>query len=161
MDTHTHHDVPSDCFRLEEIETLQSFEGSILSDLNYYLWINPPATAAAQGFLFFMEMIFGQETLLLTSGEDSSAIRVSDAQTLVKTAERLQRLHGTAVIQRSFASGSALWKPLIGKPLRTVNLSKHDESGVYQNDALVLDFGDAQRVMVWLSGRDGLSVGAY
>jgi hypothetical protein len=160
MDTHPQYEIPPDCFQLEEVESLMSFEGSTLSDLNYYLWVAPPVDGIAKGFLFFLEMIFEQETLLLTAGEDSSAIRVGDAQTLVKTAERLQQLHGVAVIQRTNAAGTSLWKPLIGKTLQTVNLSRH-ASGKYQNDALVFDFGEEQRVMAWLDGREGLNLGVY
>ena len=151
--------VPPDCFRLEELEQLQSIEGQTLVGLNYYIWL--PAAPFEQtqnrGFLYFLELIFeGHDPLFLTSGEDSSAIRVSDAASLLHTATQLQALHGRASIQRLQADTSPLWQPLIGKTLTAIHLPRH-ESGLYANAALELDFGGSQ-IVVQLAQKEGLEI---
>ncbi len=163
MDHHPHQQdpTPSDCFRLEELEQLQSFENQALDEVNYYFWINQAEQETAPyRFLFFLELIFGdQRSLLLTSGEDSETIRVSDAEELVKTAEALRALHGKIVIQRVVATSFPLWTGVQGKTLAGIRVSKN-EQGLYANDALLLDFTE-QKILVRLSAREGLEVGNY
>lgn len=163
MDHHPHQDnpTPPDCFRLEELEQLQAVEMQALVGVNYYFWINQaePETALYQ-FLFFLELIFDdQRSLLLTSGEDSEAIRVSSAEELVRTAEVLRALHGKIVIQRVAAVDLSLWMGVRGKTLRAIRLTKN-EQGLYSNDALLLDFTE-QKILVRLSTRGGLELGNY
>lgn len=149
-----HQQVPPDCFPLETLEIFQSFEGQKLQGVNYFHWINPDSEA---GFLYYVEFLFDtNEALLLSSGEDSTAIVVGQASELVATAARLQQLHGQAVIQRTNAGNSNLWSPLLNMVLQNINLSRH-ESGLYANDALQLDFGN-QKVLVHLGARGGLVV---
>ena len=152
--------APPDCFRLEELEQFQSVENQTLVHVNYYLWlpVAPSGQVPNQGFLYFLELIFDEHApLLLTSGEDSAAIRVSDAATLLDSARRLYTLHGQASIQRiSAADTSPLWQPLIGKTLTAVHLPRH-ESGLYANAALELDFGDSQ-IVVQLAQKEGLEI---
>lgn len=150
--------TPPDCFRLEELELFQTFENRVLADVNYYRWLQ--GAEAADHFLFYLELIFEQEpTLLLTSGEDSAAIRIGSAADLVKTARALQALHGQSVIQRLPAANSPLWQPVVGRALEAVRLSKN-EQGLYDNDALLLDFG-ASRILVQLSPDAGLQLTIY
>jgi len=155
--------VPPDCFRLEELECFQSLESQTLVEVNYYLWLHsvvPTQSGDSQGFLYFLELIFEDSSpLLLTSGEDSEAIRVSSASTLLDVAQRLQALHGRAAIQRMQASTSPIWQPLLGKSLNTINLPRH-ESGLYANNALQLDFGDRQ-IVVQLAEKEGLEIMAH
>jgi hypothetical protein len=156
----TTHDRP-DCFSLAELKAFQSLEGAVLTDVNYYLWLNQGGSEdMPYRFLYFLELLFEAHTpLLLSSGEDSAAVRISDAEALVKTAESLRKLHGQISIQRVSASALPLWEPLIGHSLEAVRLSKNEE-GLYYNDALLLDFGQGQ-VLVALSGKEGLAVDAY
>lgn len=153
--------TPPDCFRLEELEALQSVENQTLVDVNYYLWLNQAETdEAPYRFLYYLELVFDdQSTLLLTSGDDSEAIRVSDAEALVKTAEALRRLHGKVIIQRVNAGSLPLWHGLIGQTLEAVRLSRNEEE-LYRNDALLLDFG-GRKVLVQLSDKEGLLVGNW
>jgi hypothetical protein len=155
--------VPPDCFRLEELEQFQSFENQTLVEVNYYLWLHSAAlaqTSGHQGFLYFLELVFeGGDPLLLSSGEDSAAIRVSSAAALLDTARRLQALHGRAAIQRMRANTSPIWQPLLGKTLSDINLARH-ESGLYANHALQLDFGDRQ-IVVQLAEKEGLDIVAH
>ena len=163
MDNHTHEEnqTPPDCFRLEELEQLQSFENQVLEQVNYYFWINQSeADAPPYRFLFYLELVFADlRSLLLTSGEESEAIRVSKAEELVKTAEALRALHNKIVIQRVVAENFPLWENVQGKVLTATQLSKN-EQGLCLNDALLLDFG-AQKIMVRLSRKEGLEVGLY
>lgn len=163
MDQHPHQQdpTPPDCFRLEELEQLQSFENQVLGEVNYYFWMNQAELEATPyRFLFFLELLFDDgRSLLLTSGEDSEAIRVSDAQELVKTAEVLRTLHGKIVIQRVAAASFPLWLGIQGKTLAAVRLSKNEQE-LYANDALLLDFSE-QKILVRLSPREGLEVGNY
>jgi hypothetical protein len=148
-----------DCFTLDELRTFQRFEGQVLTDLNYYLWVNPGDTGeAVYRFLYFLEMIFdSNESLLLTSGDDSTAIRIGEAAELVETAKKLQALHKKIIIQRISAGALPLWKPAIGTTLRAIRLTKNEE-GLYLNDALLLDF-DVQAVVVQLNPQaDGLQI---
>lgn len=150
--------TPPDCFRLEELETFQSFEGQLLADVNYYLWLNQADDdAIPYRFLYTLELVFdSNDSLLLSSGEDSEAIRVIAAETLLETARQLQRLHGKISIQRLSAGAQPLWQPAIGKTLEGIRLSRN-EAGLYLNDALLLDFGK-RRILVQLSEKEGLEI---
>ncbi len=163
MEEHTHQEdyTPADCFRLEELEQMQSFENQTLEQVNYYFWVNQlESETMPLNFLFFLELVFTNlRSLLLTSGEDSEAIRVSNAEELVKTAEVLRALHNRIVIQRVGAENFPLWADVQGKVLTTIQLSKNAQ-GLYANDALLLNF-DAQKILVRLSQREGLEVGKY
>lgn len=163
MDHQLHQEdpTPPDCFRLEELEALQTFENQLLVQVNYYLWTDQAADSVSlRRFLFFLELVFDdQRSLLLSSGEDTEAIRVSSAETLVKTAEALRALHNRIVIQRVTAEELPLWAAVQGKILSAIQLSKNAQ-GLYTNDALLLDFND-QQIIVRLSRQEGLEVGPY
>ena len=151
--------VPSDCFRLEELEYFQAIENQTLVSVNYYIWLHADALAQQenQGFLYFLELTFADHnSLLLTCGEDSTAIQVSTEADLLDTASRLHVLHGQASIQRLQADNSPIWQSLIGNTLTAINLSRH-ESGLYANTALELDFGDNQ-IVVQLAPKEGLEI---
>jgi hypothetical protein len=163
MENNTAHDhpTPPDCFSLEEIQILQSYEQQRLERTTYYIWHNQtePGTLPHR-FLYAIEMVFDAgESLLLSSGEDSEAIRLITAEQLVDMAHRLQRLHGKAVIQRVPAQAQPLWRDVAGKTLHNIRLAKNDE-GLYLNDAVLLDFNE-HRVLVRLAEREGLLAGAY
>ncbi len=151
--------VPPDCFRLEELERFQALENQILVGLNYYIWLHADSLAQPEnrGFLYFLELTFADyNSVLLTCGEDSTAIQVSTEADLLDTASRLHVLHGQASIQRLQADTSPIWQSLIGKTLTSINLSRH-ESGFYANTALELDFGDSQ-IIVQLAQKEGLEI---
>ncbi|MEO6038763.1 MAG: hypothetical protein ABIQ93_10140 [Saprospiraceae bacterium] len=158
---HQEDPTPPDCFRLEELEEMQTFEKQVLAQVNYYFWINPStADDPPYRFLFFLELVFEDErSLLLTSGEDTEAIRVSSAEALVKTAEALRVLQEKIVIQRVAAETFPLWADVQRKTLAAIQLSK-TEQGLYANDALLLDFGE-QQILVQLSRQEGLEVRNY
>lgn len=156
-----HDPTPPECFRWEELEALQGFETQQLADVNYYFWLNRPDDSddTPLRFLFYLELVFDQSSLLLTSGEDSTAIRLGTAEALVKTAGELQKLHGKITIQRVAAGSFPLWQPAVGQALGAIRLSRN-EAGLYLNDALVLDFEVCQ-IIVRLGRHDGLAVGAW
>lgn len=153
--------TPPDCFSLADLQALQSFEAQLLFDVNYYLWLNNTDPGAAPyRFLYCVELVFEQRgTLLLSSGEDSTAIRLISVDSLVKTARELQTLHRQISIQRVSAGVLPLWQPLLGQTLQGVRLSRN-ENELYLNDAMVLDFG-AQQILLQLSPKEGLEIGAY
>lgn len=153
--------TPPGSFRLEELELFQRFENQILAGVNYYRWLQTTGAGETAGdFLFYVELLFENgPALLLTGGEDSTAIRPGSAEALVKTARELQALHGQSVIERLQASDSALWRPALGRRLEALRLSKN-EAGLYANDALLLDFGE-QRILVRLNPRGGLVLARY
>jgi hypothetical protein len=151
--------VPSDCFRLEELECFQALENQVLVGVSYYIWLHADVLAQQEnrGFLYFLALTFADHnSLLLTCGEDSTAIQVSTEADLLDTASRLHVLHGQASIQRLQADTSPIWQSLIGNTLTTINLSRH-ESGLYANTALELDFGDSQ-IVVQLAQKEGLEI---
>lgn len=146
--------TPPDCFRLEDITTLRASEGCILARVNYYIWKSSTDTP---GFLYFLEMIFTDHTaLMLSSGEDSLAIRLSNAETLVNTARRLQAIHGIPLIERLSAQNSPIWRNVISQTLRSVQLTKH-ANGLYANSAIQFVF-DNQHVTVMIGEREGLEL---
>lgn len=150
---------PPDCFRLEDLKVFQSFESQMIADVNYYFWLNRAegSDALPYRFLYFLELLFeDMEPLLLSAGEDSLAIRISNAQDLVQTARELQTLHGRVSMQRVNAGSFPLWQPVIGKVLEAIHLPRH-ENGLYANDALQLDFGE-RRIIVQLAQREGLEL---
>lgn len=155
------HSLPPDCFSLEEIQILQSYEQQRLERVTYYVWHNQAEPGALpHRFLYAIELVFDSgESLLLSSGEDSEAICLITAEQLVETAHRLQQLHGKAVIQRILAQAQPLWRDVAGKTLQNIRLAKNDE-GWYLNDAVLLDFNE-YRVLLRLAEREGLLAGAY
>jgi hypothetical protein len=155
---HTHIHTPDGCFSLEALEVFQSFEGKILNTVNYYLWVNDTEKEASPyRFLYFLELIFEEhETLLLTSGEDSTALQISTASELVDTANALRELNNRISIQRILANPHVLWTEIIGSTLESINLSPNEEK-YYMNDSLMLDFGKKQ-IIVQLSKREGLEL---
>ncbi len=156
--THDPHDpTPPDCFRQSELEAFQTFENQILATVNYYLWRSNSKSA----FLYALELYFENgETLLVSSGESSDAIRIISAESLVETAQKLKELHGEALIQRVVANVQPLWNDVIGSVLEGIRLSRQEENGLYSNDAMLLDFGEKQ-IMLELSEKDGLELGVY
>jgi hypothetical protein len=153
--------TPPDCFTLEALETFQQYEGRTLEAVNYYLWLNPGADGeASYRFLFYIELLFDDNmVLLLTSGEDSTAIHIGNAADLVDVAQQLKNLHDKITIQRVSANALPIWAEAVGKPLEAIRLSKN-EDGLYWNDALLLDF-DAPQILVELAKTEGLGVRAY
>jgi hypothetical protein len=154
--------TPPQFFKLEELQTLQSFEGQILVDANYYLWLNQNGDEAGipYRFLYTLELVFDSgEALLLSSGDDSESIQVIDATALLKTAETLRDLNGAISIQRITAGSLPLWLPAVDKVLEGIRLSR-GEDDLFLNDALLLDFGE-YRVLVALHEREGLVLNIY
>lgn len=148
--------TPPDCFRQSEVAAFQTFENQILQTVNYYVWRSNPKSA----FLYALELFFENGgTLLLSSGESSEAIRIITPEALVQTARKLQDLHGEALIQRIVASIQPIWREVIGSTLREILLTRH-ETGLYSNEALLLDF-DKKQIFLELSEKDGLEVGEY
>ena len=150
--------TPADCFRLEELEIFQSFEHQLLQEANYYFWLhNPEPGSPHHRFLYCLELIFDRTgALLLSSGEDSTAIQIITAESLIKTAGELQALHGQQTIQRVQTEGYPLWEPVIDQALQAVRLSRHT-SGLYLNDVLNLEFKERE-IQVQLSRKEGLEL---
>lgn len=150
--------TPSGSFRLEEIEAFRSLEGEQLADVTYYFWFN--TEAPNQRFIYYIEVLFNSDSaLLLSSGEDSNAIQVTDAMSLIQQARVLmERNSGKPAIQQLNASSSAIWKPLMGQTLSGVRLTKN-EAGLYDNDALLLDF-EQGGIVVALHDGGGLAISA-
>ncbi len=148
---------PQGFFQLEEIETFRQLEGDQLAEVNYYFWHH--ADKPEERFLLYLELLFQSENaLILTAGEESEEIAVRDAQALINHARSLmERAEGQPAVRQLSATASALWQPALTVPLEGIRLSKDDESSLYHNDALQLDFG-AHKVVVALNSRGGLSV---
>lgn len=158
-----HHEAfPADCFPLEALEVLRSFDGQTLTAATYYLWLHPDSSGQIQyQFLYCLELLFGaQDTLLLAADEHTMAIRVTNAAELIKTAENVQKINGQPLIQRATATHLPLWTPAQGQTLEGIRLSRRAADGYYSNDALLLDFG-GHRILVSLSEKEGLSVSIY
>lgn len=148
--------TPPDCFKQAEVEAFKTFENQRLVTVHYYLW----RANAKSSFLYAIELYFENgDTLLLSSGEDSEAIRIITAENLVDTALRLQVMHGEAQIQRIVANIQPLWREVVGASLQEIRLARHD-SGLYHNDAVLLDFGEMQ-IMLELGEKEGLVLGAF
>ena len=152
-DPHT----PPECFQLEELQALQAFEAAELIDVNYYLWLNNTNPDGPYRFLYSLELIFDRQgALILSAGEQTKALGLISAETLIKTARDLQTLHRNMSIQRVHAGSFPLWEPAIGKTLHAVRLARN-ASDEYLNDSMVLDFG-TQQVLIQLAEKDGLEL---
>jgi hypothetical protein len=148
--------TPPDCFRQAEVEAFQLFEDQPLGTVHYYVWRQNSKSA----FLYAIELYFENgDTLLLSSGEASDGIRIIAPESLVATAQKLKELHGEAMIQRIVANMQPLWRDVIGAKLLEIQLTRH-ESGLYSNEAILLDFGSTQ-ILLELSEKDGLELGEY
>jgi hypothetical protein len=162
MENPVHRDdpTPADCFRQEEVAVFKSFEGQTLTGVNYFLWLDIGTELSTQPyrFLFALELLFDSgETLLLSSGDDSEAIRVISAEILLETAKRLQQLHGQPTIQRVIRDGQGVWQQATGQKLASIQLSRQAD-GLYRNDALMLDFGAAGIVVELPEAGEGLEI---
>jgi hypothetical protein len=152
---------PPDCFLLEEIQALLAFQQQRFTGVRYYIWHNQPeAGAMPHRFLYAVELLFdGNESLFLTSGEDSEAIRLATADNIAAVADKLRQLHGKPVLLSITATGQPLWRDVAGKQLQAIRLSRN-EAGWYLNDAVLLDFGP-QSILLRLTERGGLLAGNY
>ena len=148
--------TPPDCFKQAEVEAFNAFENQRLLTVHYYLW----RANAKSSFLYAIELYFENgDTLLLSCGEDSEAIRIITAENLVDTALRLQVMHGEAQIQRIVANIQPLWREVVGADLQEIRLARQD-SGLYHNDAVLFDFGIKQ-IMLELGEKEGLVLGEF
>jgi hypothetical protein len=155
--SHTHDQTPPDCFTLEAVEAFKSFEGYTLDSARYYIW---KSLSGAGDLLYALELRFQEgESLLISSGEDSEALRITDAASLVETATRAQALNGQPVFDAYDAMHQSIWKPCADRTLLAIRLSKNHE-GLYLNDALMLDF-EGQKIIVGLHERGGMRVIAH
>ncbi|MEZ4927872.1 MAG: hypothetical protein R3A50_16435 [Saprospiraceae bacterium] len=149
--------IPSNQFRLEELQTFLGFEHNTLSGVNYYLWVRG-AAENSQHFLFALELQF--ETggrLLLSSGEGSEAISVISDDALIEIAKRLEQMHGHPVIQSMPRSNQGLWANITGTSLEEVQLSR-GENNLFRNDALMLRFEEAHILVRLVEAGDGLEI---
>jgi hypothetical protein len=147
---------------MEEVQVFKSFEAQQVTEVNYYFWNNTNQPDAPQRMLYFLELLFANDdALILTSGQDSEAIRVTSAVALIEEARFLQaEVGGKAVIGRVPAGASALWAGALEHKLAGIRLSK-SEAGLYYNDALLLDFGaGVAGVVVAINPAGGLAVAA-
>jgi hypothetical protein len=162
MENKIHSEPPArpDCFTRAEIEIFQSLEGQLLQGVTYYLWLHTAEGSKAQPyrFLYALELLFESgASLLVSCGEDSESIRVITAESLLETAASLQALHGQAVIQRVVRDAQGIWQGSMGQELTAIRLSKHN-TGLYRNDALLLDFGKQAIVVELVREGEGLEV---
>jgi hypothetical protein len=152
--------IPPDCFTQEALELFQSFENETLAAVHYYPWLNLGENADTQPFRFLLalELVFESgNALLLSAGEDSEVIQIITAENLLEMASRLQQLHGQPTIQRLLRSEQGFWPKLLGKTLQSIQLSRH-QNGLYRNDALMLDFGNAGVVVELQEAEEGLLI---
>ncbi len=154
--------MPDPVFQPEEVIALHQAEGHALTNVLYYLWLNTFDEERPFRFLYFLEMTFDDgQSILLTSGEDSASIRLSTAEALVQTAADLRDLHGKVTIMRSRAGILPVWQDVLGKKLEAIRVSKN-ENGEYLADAIVLDFGPENLILVSLDPiGDGLRVDVF
>lgn len=148
--------TPDGCFSLEDITTFRALDGEKLADANYYFWTD--AEKGDQRFLFFLEILFvSEQALILTSGEDTDAIRIVEAMDVINKAKELMaRNDHKPAMQQMNATASGIWQPFAGQPLQSVRLSKNEE-GLYLNDAILLDFGTGG-IIVALHDKGGLAI---
>lgn len=147
-------------FSLEEIQIFQTFENQTFTGIDYYVWlqIETIQSAPAVQFLLALELRFDSgETLLLSSGEDSAAIRIISKEKLMEMAAGLFRIHNRPVIQRLTRDDQPLWIDCMGKRLNAIRLSKNPE-GFYLNDAVLLDFNSGQRLIALNPHGEGLII---
>jgi hypothetical protein len=150
--------TPPNCFSQAEITALTAFEGQILTGVNYYLWLDLEAGNGAYRFLYALELLFASgETLLLSAGEDTEAIRVISAETLIQTAKKLHELHGQPTIQRLIRDGQGVWAAATGQTLRSIQLARSEE-GLFLNDALMLSFDTTSIVVELPDAGEGLEI---
>lgn len=148
--------TPEGCFSLEDITTFRALDGEKLADVNYYFWTS--ADKSQQRFLLFMEILFvSEQALIITSGEDTDAIRIVEAMDVInKGKDLMARNDRKPAMQQLSATASAIWHPYSGQPLTSIRLTKND-AGLYLNDAILLDFGTGG-VIVALHDKGGLAV---
>ena len=149
--------TPDGFFKLEELQTFKSLQGEQLADVNYFFWHH--ASTPEVQFLLFIEILFVSEhALILTSGEDTDALRIIEAMDLIQQARQLmERGNGEPAVRQLNASGSAIWMPLLGQKLQGIHLSKDPSNQLYVNDALLLQFED-HGVVVALNEKGGMGV---
>ena len=79
---------------------------------------------------------------------------------LIQHARTLMERNGGQPAVRQLAAGaSALWSAVAGQPLQGIRLSKDAESGLYLNDALLLEF-EGKGIVVGINEKGGLAIEA-
>ena len=149
--------TPPDCFRLEELEAMRSFENATIQDVHYFICTNPAATGTeSPAFLFALLLIATDKQLLFCSGEDSAALRIMDSDGLASVIRHFGGGGNASNVQRLSASKQAIWENVIGARIQAIQLSRH-ESNLYRNDAVQLDF-ESQKIVLSLSEREGMAL---
>lgn len=144
-----------DAFPKETVEIFQLFENQTLSGVDYYTWRHENGE-----FLYTLALSFENAgTLMLAANEESSAIRLIEAEEVNRNAQKLQEMHGHTVIRKLNAAQQPLWQGCVDFPLVGIRLSRQ-EDGFYRNDVLLLEFVSRQ-ILLQLNPQHGLDLFEY
>lgn len=149
-------DISAAYFSQEEVETFHSFDGKVLTSVNYFIWVQPENKQ--HRFLYCLELLFNiDESLLLMVDEDEDNLKIIGVSEFIAKASSLkERNGGIAVLQQADPSSIEPWKSVVGSLLLGVRLTAGDE-GLYTNDALLLDFVN-KGVIVAINDNGGILV---
>jgi hypothetical protein len=146
-------------FDPESLKRLIAAEGKTVKNVICYLWQNSINPNDVVELIDVFELVFTDgDKLTLGANADATGMNaiIYDYPTEKKDVEN--EFEGKIKLQGVIASGTKMWKDVIGMKLETVQLTKED--GNYLSDSVVFNFGEERRI-VSISPVDGLIIDFY
>jgi len=144
-------------FTNHQLRLLTSAEGKTLKKVIIYFWVNRFNKDAQIDLIDNVELVFTDDTtFVITCNDESSGISILDDFNFEHEKEALKQEFGDKIKMIPIdASGTSMWKDVIGETIESFQLSKEDEQ--FLNDALIINFG-AEKRSIGISPNDGLII---
>jgi hypothetical protein len=144
-------------FSADELLRLRSFDNRRLLEVQHLQWVNKTNPGDIFEFTFAVTLIFDNGRLTLSADEDNMAILPGDSDFEKKRYELLHAFNGSIDLRSDTMNGNALWAPVIGETLLSIELVKEED--LYRSDSLLLNFGK-EKIVIAL-GMEGLAIEPY
>jgi hypothetical protein len=146
-------------FSDEELVTLHSCNGKIIAKIVCYLWQNSANPNDVVELIDGLELRFTDESRLTFSSDEQGEGLSLRTYSLKQENDLLQQEFGGKIKLFGIdASGTKMWKDVIGKTLKHIKITKED--GVYLSDSVMLDIEEEPRTLA-ISPMDGLVIDYY
>lgn len=144
-------------FTDHQLKLLTSVEGKTLKKVIIYFWVNRFNKEAQIDLIDNVELVFTDDTtFVITCNDESTGISILDDFNFEHEKEALKQEFGDKIKMIPIdASGTSMWKDVIGETIESFQLSKEDEQ--FLNDALIINFGTEKR-SIGISPNDGLII---
>lgn len=154
MEEKSHH-----YFTSEALVKFKSAEGKIVKKVICHLWQNAANPHETVELIDNLELNFGDGSkITIACNENGEGLDVIDFNYKESAAALENEFENKIKIFAVNASGTAMWKDIIDKELKAVQISK--DGDFYISDSILLNFGTEKRI-VSVSPMDGLLIDYY